>query len=403
MIWYCAELKLSTKGIRLLSRKIYLDNAATTPLHPKVLEKMLPFLKEDFGNPSSIHSFGRKVRVAVEEARETIGEFINADPSEIYFVSGGTEANNFPLIGIAKTDFIESDRNEIITSGTEHQCVLETLLELERNGYSVKILKVNKDGTLSTDTLTDHLTKITSLVSLMHINNEIGCINKIKEVSVLVHNNKSYLHSDAVQSFGKIPINVKELNADSLSFSAHKINGPKGIGATYVKTGTPISPIIFGGSQERNRRGGTENTAAIIGFAEAIKIAKVEMQNNFEFVSKLRKRLIEGIRQIDSTGIEINGIDNTFPYILSITFKSQFYNNDAEAILMYMDINGIAASNGAACTSGTLKPSHVILALEKPVEDANGTIRFSFGTQNTSEEIDYTLDVLQKMSKKFKK
>ena len=164
-----------------------------------------------------------------------------------------------------------------------------------------------------------------------------------------------------------------------------------------------VLPLIFGGSQERNRRGGTENPAAIIGFAEAIKIARVEMQNNFEFVSKLRKRLIEGIRQIDSTGIEINGIDNTFPYILSITFKSQFYNNDAEAILMYMDINGIAVSNGAACTSGTLKPSHVILAMEKPVEDANGTIRFSFGTQNTPEEIDYTLDVLQKMSKKFKK
>ena len=385
------------------NKRIYLDHAATTPLHPKVLEKMLPFLKKEFGNPSSIHSFGRKVRVAIEEARETVAGFINANPNEIYFVSGGTEANNFPLIGISKTYSDESGRNEIITSKTEHQCVLETFRELEKQGNIVKVLEVKNDGSLSKELLKANLTDITSVVSAMHINNEVGFKNNIWELAGSVHSRNSYFHSDAVQSFGKIQIDVKELNADSFSFSAHKINGPKGIGAVYVKSGTPLSPIIFGGSQERNRRGGTENPAAIVGFAEAIKIAKAEMHSNFEIVSNFRKRLIEGIQQIDSTGIEINGIDNTFPFILSITFKSQLYNNDAEAILMYLDINGIAASNGAACTSGTLKPSHVILAMGKPVEDANGTIRFSFGVQNTIKEIDYTLEVLQKMSKKFRK
>lgn len=385
------------------NRKVYLDHAATTPLHPKILEKMLPFLKEEFGNPSSIHSFGRKVRTAIEESRETVAEFIGSSSSEIYFVSGGTEANNFPLIGITKTYLNESGRNEIITSKTEHQCVIETFRELEKQGFIAKFLDVKKDGSLSMDLLEENLTNKTSIVSVMHINNEVGFANNIRQLAGLAHIKKSYFHCDAVQSFGKISTDVNQLNADSLSFSAHKINGPKGIGAVFIKKVTPLSPIIFGGSQERNRRGGTENPAAIVGFAEAIKIAKSEMQNNFYIASKLRTHFIEGIQKIDSTGIRINGIDNTFPYILSITFKSQFYNNDAESILMYLDINGVAASNGAACTSGTLKPSHVILAMGKPVDDANGTIRFSFGALNTVEEIDYTLEVLLRMSKKFRK
>ncbi|MCX6151670.1 MAG: cysteine desulfurase family protein [Ignavibacteriales bacterium] len=383
-------------------RNIYFDHAATTPLHPKVLEKMLPFLKEEFGNPSSIHGFGRKVRVAIEEARETIADFINASPSEIYFVSGGTEANNFPLFGISKTEFTESSRNEIITTKAEHKCVLEPLQELCKSGFVVKQLDVINDSSIDLEILKENLNEKTSLVSVIHINNETGTENNIKQIAEVVHQNKSFFHTDAVQSFGKIPIDAKNFGIDSLSISAHKLNGPKGVGAVYAKSGTPLSPIIFGGSQERNRRGGTENSAAIVGFAEAVKIARTEMQNNFEAVNKLREHFICGIQQLDSTGIEINGIKNNFPFILSITFKNEFYNNDAEAILMYLDINGIAASNGAACTSGTLKPSHVILAMGKSVEDANGTIRFSFGAQNTFEEVDYAIEVLNYMKNKFR-
>jgi cysteine desulfurase len=394
--------KLFSKGILLDKNQIYLDHAATTPIHPKVLEKMLPFLKEEFGNPSSIHSYGRIARVAIEEAREIIAEFINADASEIYFVSGGTEANNFPLFGIAKTEFNESGRNEIITSKAEHQCVLETFAELGRQGYTTRIVDVNNNGTIDFNKLKDMLNDNISLVSVIHVNNETGVENNLINITELLQNNDTYFHSDAVQSFGKIPVDVRQLGVDSLSFSSHKINGPKGIGAVYAKSGTPLSPIIFGGSQERNRRGGTENAAAIIGFAEAVLIARSDMGNNFEVVKNLRQYFIKGIQQIDSVGIQINSLENNFPYILSITFNSEFYNNDAEAMLMYLDINGIAASNGAACTSGTLKPSHVILAMGRSKEDVNGTIRFSFGVQNTIEEIEYTIEILSRMTKKFK-
>lgn len=382
---------------------VYLDHAATTPIHQKVIEKMLPFLKEDFGNPSSIHSYGRKIRVAIEEARETIAEFINARASEIYFVSGGTEANNFPLFGITKTEYNESGRREIITTKTEHHCVLETFNELKKQGFNTKILDVNNNGILKSDNLKDKLTNNTSLVSVIHINNETGVENNLKHIAEILDNNKVYFHSDAVQSFGKIPIDVNYLGIDSLSFSSHKINGPKGIGAVYARSGTPLSPIIFGGSQEKNRRGGTENSAAIVGFAEAVKIAKEEMANNFKTVQNLRNYFIRGIHQIDSKGITINALENNFPYILSLTFNSEYYNNDAESLLMYLDINGIAASNGAACTSGTLKPSHVILAMGRSINDANGTIRFSFGVQNTIDEIDYTISILEKMGKKYKR
>ncbi len=387
----------------MTNRNIYFDHAATTPLHPKVLEKMLPFLKEDYGNPSSIHSFGRKARVAIEEAREIVADSINANPSEIYFVSGGTEANNFPLFGIAKTDFNETGRNRIISTKAEHHCVLESIDELSKQGFDKIIVDVNPDSSAKIEEIKSQLNNNISLVSVIHVNNETGTENDIKTISQLTHQNNSYFHSDAVQSFGKIKIDVKELGIDSLSFSSHKINGPKGVGAVYVKSGIPLSPLIFGGSQERNRRGGTENVAAIVGFAEAIKIAKSEMQNNFNYVSKLRNYFVYGIENISSKEIVINSIDNKFPYIFSLTFKGEKYNNDAEAMLMFLDINGIAASNGAACTSGTLKPSHVIMAMGNSKEDANGTIRFSFGVTNTFDEIDYAIIKLEELHKKFRK
>ncbi len=387
----------------MANRNIYFDHAATTPVHPKVLEKMLPYLKEEFGNPSSIHSYGRKARVAIEEARETVAEFINANPSEIYFVSGGTEANNFPIFGISRSNLNETGKKKIISTKAEHHCVLETIVELNKHGFEIFLADVNTDSRVNAEQLKANLRSGTSLVSAIHINNETGVENNIKELAGAAHQNNSYFHSDAVQSFGKISIDVKEIGVDALSFSSHKINGPKGAGAVYVKSDTPLSPMIFGGSQERNRRGGTENIAAIVGFAEAIRIAKAEMLHNYEEVKKLRKYFVEGIKNIASEGISINGIDNKFPYILSITFKGTFYNNDAEAMLMFLDINGIAASNGAACSSGTLKPSHVILAMGNSVEDANGTIRFSFGLSNTIDEIDYVLNKLYDLHKKFLK
>ncbi len=387
----------------MTKKLVYFDNAATTQIHPKVVEKMLPYLSGNFGNPSSIHSFGRKTRVAIEEAREVISDFLNADAGEIYFTSGGTEANNFSVFGIAKTDFFDSGKKKIVASKSEHHCVLDAYEELGKSGFDLNLLNVNSENIVDPEILENLIDDKTSLVSIMQVNNETGAVNDIKELTKIAHSKNSYFHTDAVQSFSKIKIDVKDLNVDSLAVSSHKINGPKGIGALYAKSGTPLQPLIFGGSQERNRRGGTENVAAIIGFAEAVKIANKNLEENFKIVSEIKDHFKNGISNIDSTGIKLNSADSNFPYILSLTFLSDFYKNDAESILMYLDINGIAASNGAACSSGTLKPSHVILSMGRNSDDAQGTIRFSFGAQNTIEEVDYALEVLEKMSRKFKK
>ncbi|NJD23615.1 MAG: cysteine desulfurase [Melioribacter sp.] len=383
--------------------KVYFDNAATTPLHPKVFEKMKPFLTENFGNASSIHSFGRESRVAVEESRELIANFINANPSEIYFTSGGTEANNFIVFGIARSELAESGRDHLITSEAEHHSVYDSFLELSKNGFIVNFLEVGKSSVISNDSLVQNINSTTSLISFMHINNETGAVSPIEQFSSLLKQKNIFFHTDSVQSFGKYKIDVKSSGVDSITASAHKINGPKGIGFAYVKSGTPISPILFGGSQERNRRGGTENVAAIVGFAEAVRIAGNSIQEKFKHVTELRQRFINGIYSIDNKGIAINGGENTSSYILSITLKSNYYRNDPEAMLMFLDINGVAVSNGAACTSGTLKPSHVILSTGYSVEDAKGTIRFSFGWQNTIEEVDYALEVMNQLINKFKK
>ncbi len=383
--------------------KVYFDNAATTPLHPQVFEKMKPYLTEYFGNPSSIHSFGRKTRVAIEEAREIIAEFINAKPGEIYFTSGGTEANNFIINGISKTEFSESNRNKIITSKGEHHSVLDTCYELANYGFELQLIDIDKNSKIILSDFENKIHESCALISIIHINNETGSINPVKQLNSIAKRKKIYFHSDAVQSFGKIKIDVNDLGIDALSASAHKINGPKGTGFAFVRSGTPISPLIFGGSQERNRRGGTENVAGIVGLAEAVKIAKEEMTKNYEYVKKLRDEFIKGIKILDSEFIKINGGEDAFPYILSITFLSEKYRNDAEAMLMFLDINGIAASNGAACTSGTLKPSHVIINSGYKLEDAEGTIRFSFGSHNTLNEVEYSLEVLKKMIDKFRK
>ncbi|KAF0153207.1 MAG: aminotransferase class V [Ignavibacteria bacterium] len=386
-----------------MKSSIYFDNAATTPVHPKVFEKMKPFLEEEYGNPSSIHSFGRNARVAIEEARENIADFIGANPSEIYFTSGGTEANNFLIRGIAQTEFVESRRNEILTAQAEHHAVLDTFAELNKSDFNAAFLAVNKQTKVELHSILESITPQSSLASFMHVNNETGSVNNIKELSSPLRARKIIFHTDAVQSFGKIPVNVIELGIDALSASAHKINGPKGIGFAYAKSGTPLSPLLYGGSQERNRRGGTENISGIVGLAEAVSIRKENMNYFYEHVSHLRKIFVEGIINLDCDFIYLNSGDDALPYIVSITLDSQKYKNDADSMVMYLDINGLAVSSGSACTSGTIKASHVILACGYKPEDASGTLRFSFGYQNTIEEVAQSLGIMKQFLLKFKK
>ena len=382
--------------------KVYFDNAATTPVHPKVLEKMLPYYNELFGNPSSIHSFGRKVRVAIEEARETVAGFIGASASEIYFTSSGTEAINFAILGMAKSNLIDTGKNKIVTSNSEHYAVIESFKSLEQQGFTSNVINSTSDGKVNES---EYITNVqeSSLISLMHVNNVLGSINEIKQLAEIAHQNNALFHTDAVQSFGKFKIDVNNLGVDSLCASGHKINGPKGTGMVYVRSETPISPLLLGGSQERNRRGGTENVAGIIGFAEAVNQLKDNIDAKYNYVSNLKNKFINGLTSIDRNGIIVNSKEHSSPFVLSITFHEDYYNNDPEAMLMYLDINGVAASGGAACTSGTLKPSHAILAIGHSVLSASGTIRFSFGSENNEKEVDYTLDVLTKMSAKFRK
>jgi cysteine desulfurase len=381
---------------------VYFDNAATTPLHPKVIEKMNNVLSNSFGNPSSIHSYGRKVKVAVEEARETIADFINAKPSEIYFTSGGTESNNFIISGIARAVYYEQKKDEIISSNVEHHSILDTIDSLKINGIKNKLVISNKFTSSEINDIEELITENSSIVTIIYVNNETGTINPIDKFSSLKKEKNVLLHSDAVQALGKFKIDVQKLGIDSLTGSAHKINGPKGIGFAYIKSGTPITPLLFGGSQERNRRGGTENVAGIIGFAEAVKIKNDNLLIDFDNASYLKQKFIEGIKAIDSQHISINGGSKTSPFILNFNLDSDYYNTDSEALIMFLDINGVAVSSGSACMSGTIKASHVLLGAGFKPKDAAGAIRVSFGYQNSIEEVNYALEVLQKLTKKFR-
>ncbi len=383
-------------------KTVYLDNAATSSMNEKVAEKMFDFLKNNYGNPSSVHSFGRKAKVALEEARDICADAVNADPSEIYFTSGGTEANNFLIKGIARTTFEETGKNQVLTNKVEHKSVLDSFDELSKNGFDTYFSPVSKNGSVELSTFLPNIAKDFSLASFMMTNNETGANNNIMELAKLAHTQNMYFHTDAVQAFGKVKIDINQLGVDALSASAHKIGGPKGIGLAFIKSGTPMQALLHGGSQERNRRGGTENIAGIIGFAEAVKFSHNHLFENSNHVKKLKLKLKNGLVQLDSENIFFNDDNLSSPYILSVTLNPQYYNNDIETILMFLDINGIAVSSGSACTSGTLKPSHVILGCGKNVEYANGTIRFSFSKNNTNKEIDYVLEIMGKMLKKFK-
>lgn len=368
--------------------RIYLDYAATTPVHPEVLKAMLPYFGDVFGNPSAIYSCGQEVRGAVEEARGKVADLINARSEEIIFTSGGTEADNLALIGIAYAN--EAKGNHIITAVVEHHAILETCRFLEKRGFKVSYLPVDEQGLVSPDELKRAITPKTVLISVALANNEIGTIQPLAELAAIAREAGVYLHTDAVQAVGRIPVDVSKLKVDLMSISAHKLYGPKGVGALYIRKGTKIAPIMHGGGQERGRRSGTENTTAIIGFGRAAEIAGRDMAAEARRLKQLRDRLIKGILEgIDSS--RLNGHpQKRLPNNVNISFDFV----EGESIVLNLDLKGICASTGSACSSSSLEPSHVLLALGIPPQQAYGSLRFTLGRWTTDEEVDCVLSVL---------
>jgi len=374
-------------------KTVYLDNAATTPLDERVLDAMLPYLRNNFGNANSIHSLGRQSHVAVEEARDTIAAVLNADPAEIIFTSGGTESDNSVIKGVLAA----TEKRHIITSRVEHHAVLHPIQYGRKNGITATYLNVIPSGCVTAQQVSDAINDDTALVTLMHVNNEIGSINPLSEIATVCREKGVLFHSDTVQSVGKYPIDVKEIELDFLSISAHKIYGPKGVGAMFVRAGSAWKPWMEGGSQERRRRGGTLNVAGIIGLAKAIELAHAEMEQNRAHIEGLKNRLVDGLKQRFGDGVAFNGcMDTGCFYIVNISFPMDDENAlDGEMLLLNLDIEGICVSNGSACTSGAVEPSHVLMALGMVTPTAKSSLRMSIGKHNTIEDIDYTLAKLE--------
>ena len=376
---------------------IYFDHAATTPVDKRVLEKMLPFFTENFGNANSQHVFGRNAVKYVDEARDSIAKIINAKPSEIYFTSGGTEADNWALRGIAHA--YKNKGNRIIISPIEHAAMLSTAKALEKEGFKIDFMKVNAEGTVDLEHLKSIMDEGVILVACMTANNEVGTIEPIKEIANIAHEHGALAFTDAVQAAGVIKLDVADLGVDLMSMSSHKIYGPKGIGALYVKNGVKIDSIITGGHQDRMKRGGTTNVPAVVGFAEAFKIAANEMEENYKYVSSLRDRFISRVIN-EVPFVKLNGASGSKRLPANADFSFEYI--EGESILFSLDLAGIAVSSGSACSSGSLEPSHVLLALGLPEELAHGSIRFSFGKHNTVEEIDYAVEELKKAVRRLR-
>ncbi len=372
-------------------KQVYLDNAATTPVKQEVLEAMLPYFTEKYGNPSSIYRLGQTTRAAIDEAREKVAKAIGANSREIFFTGGGSEADNWAIKGIAYAN--KNKGNHIITSKIEHHGVLHTCEYLEKNGFQVTYLDVDENGVVNIEQLKDSITDKTILITIMFANNEIGTIQPIKEIGSIARENKIYFHTDAVQAIGNIKINVDDLNIDLLSMSAHKLYGPKGVGALYIRQGVKIHPHIHGGAQEKNRRAGTENVPASVGFGKAIELAYETLDVHNKNLIRLRDKLIRDIREkIDY--VKLNGHpENRLPG--NVNFSFEFI--EGESLLLSLDMVGIAASSGSACTSGSLDPSHVLLAIGLPHEIAHGSLRLTLGDFNTEEELDYVVENLVKI------
>ncbi|NLI57057.1 MAG: cysteine desulfurase NifS [Clostridium sp.] len=369
-------------------KTIYFDHAATTPISSEVLEKMLPYLKGNFGNPSSIYYLGRESKKAVEDAREKVAKAISANPREIFFTGSGTEADNWAIKGVAYSN--KDKGNHIITTSIEHHAVLHTCRYLESDGFEVTYLPVDENGLVSPDDVLKAIKPNTILISVMFANNEIGTIQPIGEIGKIAKEKGIIFHTDAVQAVGNVPIDVNELNIDLLSLSAHKLYGPKGVGALYIKKGVKITSFIHGGAQERGRRASTENVAGIVGLGEAIKIATENMEENNKKLLSLRDRTIEEVlKNIPFT--RLNGDrQNRLPG--NANFSFEFI--EGESLLLMLDMKGIAASSGSACTSGSLDPSHVLLAIGLSHEIAHGSLRITFGKDNTHADIDILLNEL---------
>ncbi|HWI54922.1 MAG TPA: cysteine desulfurase NifS [Desulfobacteria bacterium] len=376
--------------------KVYLDHSATTRTDDDIARLMLEYMTDHYGNPSSIHSFGRTVRKAVEEAREKIARCIGAEPNEIIFTSGGTESDNIAIRGTALAN--KKRGNHIITSTIEHHAVMDTCKALAREGFEVTFLPVDEFGMVSIDDVRNAITDQTILISIMHANNEVGTIQPIKEIGELAKEKGITFHSDTVQAVGKIPVNVNELNLDLLSISAHKFYGPKGIGCLYMRKGARVLPISYGGSQERKRRPGTENVPGIMGFAAAMEKAVNSIDEQSAYLTKLRDKLIKGVMdKIDF--VKLNGHPtDRLPNNVNMSF--QFI--EGESLLLSLDMKGIAASSGSACTSGSLDPSHVLLAMGLSHEIAHGSLRLTLGKDNTEEQIDYVLEVLPEIVERLR-
>jgi cysteine desulfurase len=368
-------------------RTVYLDHSATTPVRPEVAEVMAKYLTQYFGNPSSIHSFGRVGKKALEEAREQVARLIGARPEEIVFTSGGTEADNLAIIGTALAN--RKKGNHVIISSIEHHAVLDSGKYLEKLGFEVSYLPVDRDGLVRMEDVESALKPDTILISVMHVNNEVGTIQPIEEIGKLAKDRGVIFHSDAVQSVGKIPVDVNAFKVDLLSASAHKIYGPKGVGCLYIRKGTKIEPRLFGGGQERKRRPGTENLPGIVGFGKAAELALLELDQE-QNLAYLRDRLIKGIME-RIPHVQLNGHPTKrVPGNVNVSIRYV----EGESLLLNLDMKGIAASSGSACTSGSLDPSHVLLAMGLSHEIAHGSLRMTLGRDNTEEDIDYVLEVL---------
>lgn len=380
-------------------RKVYLDNAATTPLDPVVLEAMHPYLTEHFGNASSVHAPGRKAKVALEEARDRVAAVLNCEPGEIIFTSGGTEADNAAIRGVLEA----SEKTGLITSAAEHEAVLRTAEWMVARGGDVVILPPAASESATARQISEALNPDSGLVSIMLVNNEVGTISPVREIGEIAHEWGVVVHTDAVQAAGVLSLDVEELGVDLLSLSAHKMYGPKGAGLLYVRSGTPFSAHITGGAQERKRRGGTENVAAIVGFAEALVRAEGSRLEEATRLGALQWRLAERIRLILSDSVQFNTPLESFhpeprpvaPHILNVSFPPlKGRAIDGEMLLLGLDLAGVYVSSGSACTSGAIEPSHVLLAIGVPEETAAATVRFSLGRRTTVEDIDFAIEQL---------
>ena len=370
---------------------IYLDNSATTPIKSEVLQEMMPYLTTEYGNASSLYSVGRSAKRAIEKARNRVAELLNCNHNEIYFTGGGSESDNIALKGFAYAN--KEKGNHIITSKIEHPAILETCKTLERQGFEVSYINVNEDGIIDVEELRKSIKTNTILISVMTANNEVGTVQPIEEIAKIAHDNNIVFHTDAVQAIGNVQIDVEKMKIDMLSLSSHKINGPKGVGALYIKNGIEVEKFINGGNQEKDRRAGTENVAGIVGIGKAAEIARKNMETHIRNLSKIRDYYIKKVQK-EIPNIRINGsMENRLPGNANISFKGI----NASELIFKLDERGICVSSGSACSSGNTNPSHVLTAMNVPEVYLNSAIRTTFGDNNTFEQVDYVVKILKQI------